>query len=68
MSENYKDPRQVALELVKKASDQIRYTNDDEFTFEVVDKLEEIEDMLKKDIDKEKEEFIEKLVERMSLA
>ncbi|NMV98022.1 hypothetical protein [Bacillus velezensis] len=54
MSENYKDPRQVALELVKKASDQIRYTNDDEFTFEVVDKLEEIEDMLKKDIDKEK--------------
>ncbi|CAF1784635.1 hypothetical protein NRS6110_04082 [Bacillus subtilis] len=54
MSENYKDPRQVELELVKKASDQIRYTNDDEFTFEVVDKLEEIEDMLKKDIDKEK--------------
>lgn len=54
LSENYKDPRQVALELVKKASDQIRYTNDDEFTFEVVDKLEEIEDMLKKDIDKEK--------------
>lgn len=54
MSENYKDARQVALELVKKASDQIRYTNDDEFTFEVVDKLEEIEDMLKKDIDKEK--------------
>jgi len=54
LSENYKDPRQVELELVKKASDQIRYTNDDEFTFEVVDKLEEIEDMLKKDIDKEK--------------
>ncbi|QPV79386.1 hypothetical protein [Bacillus velezensis] len=53
MSENYKDPKQVALEFVKKASDQIRYTNDDEFTFEVVDKLEEIEDMLKKDIDKE---------------
>ncbi|MBW7976794.1 hypothetical protein SM193_11045 [Bacillus velezensis] len=62
MSENYKDPRQVVLELVKKASDQIRYTNDDEFTFEVVNKLEEIEDMLKKDIDKDK------LVERMSLA
>ncbi|AEB63828.1 hypothetical protein OQ477_06380 [Bacillus sp. ChL18] len=62
MSENYKDPRQVALELVKKASDQIRYTNDDEFTFEVVNKLEEIEDMLKKDIDKDK------LVERVSLA
>ncbi|MVZ95596.1 hypothetical protein CTI30_18670 [Bacillus velezensis] len=59
MSENYKDPRQVALELVKKASDQIRYTNDDEFTFEVVNKLE---DMLKKDIDKDK------LVERVSLA
>lgn len=62
LSENYKDPRQVALELVKKASDQIRYTNDDEFTFEVVNKLEEIEDMLKKDIDKDK------LVERVSLA
>lgn len=62
MSENYKDPRQVVLELVKKASDQIRYTNDDEFTFEVVNKLEEIEDMLKKDIDKDK------LIERMSLA
>ncbi|UZD72365.1 hypothetical protein [Bacillus siamensis] len=62
MSEKYKDPRQVALELVKKASDQIRYTNDDEFTFEVVNKLEEIEDMLKKDIDKDK------LVERVSLA
>ncbi|QIW80036.1 hypothetical protein [Bacillus tequilensis] len=62
MSGNYKDPRQVALELVKKASDQIRYTNDDEFTFEMVNKLEEIEDMLKKDIDKDK------LVERVSLA
>ncbi|MEH7689802.1 hypothetical protein V7190_10565 [Bacillus velezensis] len=62
MSENYKDPRQVVLELVKKASDQIGYTNDDEFTFEVVNKLEEIEDMLKKDIDKDK------LVERVSLA
>ncbi|MCC9021750.1 hypothetical protein [Bacillus nakamurai] len=54
MSGSYKDPRQVALELVKKANDQIRYTNDDEFTFEVADKLEEIEDMLKKDIEKEK--------------